>query len=204
MTDLRSKLIRLAHENPDLRPHLLPILKEAADESLDQFEVQVDRRLSSRKQTVVTTQTPFGNFMGHGKNAPEAMHDLQKQVEPWWVKETRRPPSDFRKVKWKMASAKTLRTAHAGNEILSRMVDERRFVKLYDEVEKQDEQSADLLLKVRGALVNALKISDNEYNALNRVQQLVASQGRWDIGLQRNNIFKAANLLGIKLPSAMF
>lgn len=28
--DLRSKVIRLAHENPALRPHLLPLLKEAA------------------------------------------------------------------------------------------------------------------------------------------------------------------------------
>lgn len=27
---LRSKVIRLAHQNPELRPHLLPLLKEAA------------------------------------------------------------------------------------------------------------------------------------------------------------------------------
>lgn len=30
MSDLRSKIIRLAHQNPALRPHLLPLLKEAA------------------------------------------------------------------------------------------------------------------------------------------------------------------------------
>lgn len=30
MADLRSKLIRLAHAKPDLRPVLLPLLKEAA------------------------------------------------------------------------------------------------------------------------------------------------------------------------------
>lgn len=29
MTNLRSKVIRLAHANPELRPHLLPLLKEA-------------------------------------------------------------------------------------------------------------------------------------------------------------------------------
>jgi hypothetical protein len=29
MTDLRERTIRLAHENPELRPHLLPILKKA-------------------------------------------------------------------------------------------------------------------------------------------------------------------------------
>ena len=33
MTTLRSKLIRLAHENPALRPQLLPLLKEAVDMS---------------------------------------------------------------------------------------------------------------------------------------------------------------------------
>lgn len=30
MPGLRSDLIRLAHENPDLRPHLLPLIHEAA------------------------------------------------------------------------------------------------------------------------------------------------------------------------------
>jgi hypothetical protein len=28
---LRSKVIRLAHQNPELRPHLLPLLKEGAE-----------------------------------------------------------------------------------------------------------------------------------------------------------------------------
>lgn len=32
--NLRSSLIRLAHTNPDLRPHLLPLLKEAGCEKL--------------------------------------------------------------------------------------------------------------------------------------------------------------------------
>lgn len=30
MPDLRNKLIRLAHQNPDLRPHLLPLLSKEA------------------------------------------------------------------------------------------------------------------------------------------------------------------------------
>ena len=32
--NLRSSLIRLAHTNPDLRPHLLPLLKEAGCDKL--------------------------------------------------------------------------------------------------------------------------------------------------------------------------
>jgi hypothetical protein len=96
------------------------------------------------------------------------------------------------------------KSAHAGYELLDRILDPRKFEALYHEVEKQDPQAAELLYEVRQALASALKISDNEYNALGRVQQLVAAQGRWDIGLQRNNIFKAADLLGMKLPSFMF
>lgn len=34
MSDLTKRLIRLAHENPELRPHLLPTLKEAAEPNL--------------------------------------------------------------------------------------------------------------------------------------------------------------------------
>lgn len=31
--DLRTKLIRLAHQNPSLRPHLMPLLKTAMDDN---------------------------------------------------------------------------------------------------------------------------------------------------------------------------
>ena len=34
MSDLRTRVIRLAHENPSLRPHLLPLLKEAASPAM--------------------------------------------------------------------------------------------------------------------------------------------------------------------------
>lgn len=34
MTSLRSKVIRLAHAKPELRPHLLPLLKQSAEEGL--------------------------------------------------------------------------------------------------------------------------------------------------------------------------
>ena len=87
---------------------------------------------------------------------------------------------------------------------MNRIFDEKAFFKLYREVTKQDKQSAELLREVWQKLSKTLDISDNEYNAMQRVTQLINSQGRWDIGLQRNNIFKAANLLGINLPSGSF
>jgi hypothetical protein len=67
-----------------------------------------------------------------------------------------------------------------------------------------DKQSAELLREVTHKLAASLALSDNEEMALNRLRGSLDSIGRWDADLQRNNIFKAANLLGIKLPSHMF
>jgi hypothetical protein len=44
MSDLRSKVIRLAHANPALRPHLLPLLKEAGGFPRVVKEVEDDYR----------------------------------------------------------------------------------------------------------------------------------------------------------------
>ena len=40
-SDLRRKLIRLAHENPKFRPHLLPLLKQAAGFPADSIGEEV-------------------------------------------------------------------------------------------------------------------------------------------------------------------
>jgi hypothetical protein len=42
MDTLRSKVIRLAHGNPELRPHLLPLLKTAS-RSLDQLRADLEK-----------------------------------------------------------------------------------------------------------------------------------------------------------------
>ena len=96
------------------------------------------------------------------------------------------------------------KTAHAGSEVLWRLLDQRDFFKLYRTVEKQDKQSAQLLKDITDKLADSLKIKDNEYNAISRLTQLIKGGQNWDISLQRNNIFKAADLMGIKLPSGMF
>lgn len=136
------------------------------------------------------------------------VRDLQHKVEVAQQIAGRDLTREFSLPSYRFASsgrvASRFLEAHAGRELLNRVIDEREFVLLLREVEKQDEQAAELLREVRMALAEAMKISDNEYNALSRVQQLVVARGRWDIGLQRNNIFKAADLLGIKLPSWNF
>jgi len=95
------------------------------------------------------------------------------------------------------------REAGTGHDILGELLDYRAFVKVYSGLRKVDAQSADLLREVWSKLSDSLDISSSERQALSRLRGIVDNPG-WDPSLQRNNIFKAADLLGIRLPSAMF
>lgn len=186
MADLKQQLLRIASDLPKgdpTRRSLLAALSPFHAPPDEQLQYVMDELRKAGEKGVRATELPHeGRILALTKRLAEADRG-RLYITP---------------------AGRQQKVAHAGREILSRIVDERAFLKLYNEVEKQDEQSAKLLREVRAKLAEALKITDNEYNALGRVQQLVAAQGRWDIGLQRNNIFKAADLLGMKLPSAMF
>lgn len=126
MSDLRSKILRLAHEKPELREHLLPLLDGSVGKTANSFDA-------------IEFILP--------------MNDMAK---------------------------------------------------LYHRVEKEDEQSAELLLSVYNTLRSRLKLVAGESEALGRLRELTMRGQKWDAALIRNNIFKAANALGMKLPSAMF
>jgi hypothetical protein len=70
--------------------------------------------------------------------------------------------------------------------------------------EKIDEQSADLLRQIYRHFSKRLQLTPNEQAAFNRLLTGMARENEWDGALHRNNIFKVANLLGIKLPSSIF
>jgi hypothetical protein len=81
----------------------------------------------------------------------------------------------------------------------------RGLYKLHTEMEKTgDKQSADLLRDVMDYFYKRLDLTDNEDAALNRLKGGIHSINSWEPDLHRNNIFKIANLLGMKLPSSMF
>ena len=67
-----------------------------------------------------------------------------------------------------------------------------------------EEQSQQLLADVMQALAKAMELTEGQMEALNRVVQVVANRDKWKPDLVRNNVFKAANALGMKLPSYMF
>ena len=73
-------------------------------------------------------------------------------------------------------------------------------------LEYRDEQSSKLVGEVYKTLSESTggDFNSDEKEALRRLQGAVANMGKWDAGLLRNNIFKAAHALGMKLPSFMF
>jgi hypothetical protein len=119
--NLRSKLIRLAHQNPELRGHLLPLLKQAGT-----------------------------------------------------------------------------------NDVLDFIIPQDDLGDVYNRLEKEDAQSAELLLSVYDAIRKRLELPHGEDEAVSRIRDLITRGKNWDVGLMRNNIFKAASLMGLKLPSHSF
>ena len=105
----------------------------------------------------------------------------------------------------RLAELRSRKQASTGRDILYSLLEERAFMKLYRKMEKNgDEQSTGLLRDITEKLTDALDLSTNEMAGLRRVQTCVENADRWDEALLRNNIFKAANHLGIRLPSGMF
>jgi hypothetical protein len=102
------------------------------------------------------------------------------------------------------AHSKKASTKTASDNLLWSIIDERGFHKLRRSLGKQkDEATVDMATKVSHHFMEKLTLNNNERGALNRLRQSVENPN-WDISQHRNNIFKAANLLGIKLPHMMF
>lgn len=92
----------------------------------------------------------------------------------------------------------------SGRRAFYKFVDNHELMKVYERLMKEDEQSAKLLLDVVQELQDRLDIDTGANEALSRVVGVARNGKHWDIGLLRNNIFKAANSLEMELPSHMF
>ena len=91
----------------------------------------------------------------------------------------------------------------ASNTLIHKVFDAKEWHNLVRKM-GDDEQSLSLMNDILMAFRRKLSLSGGEESALNRMLIGLSSVNRWDEGTHRNNIFKAADLLGIKLPSAMF
>jgi len=90
------------------------------------------------------------------------------------------------------------------DDVFYMILPQREVMKMYGRLEKEDDQSADLYQQVVRKLVSVLKLDSGEMEAMRRVLDITTRGQNWDIGLLRNNVFKAANAMGIRLPSGMF
>lgn len=91
-------------------------------------------------------------------------------------------------------------TEAKGQNMLWDLLDQR---KLSKQLSSMDEQSKKLLNQILDILGNTLTLPDRQGPAFNRLRNLISS-GQKDEANLRNQVFKIANELGIKLPSSSF
>ena len=87
-----------------------------------------------------------------------------------------------------------------GQNMLWDLIDQRKLGKLMGNM---DEQSKKLISQILDILQNSLTLPDRQGQAFNRLSNLVQSKQNNE-GMLRNQVFKIANELGIKLPSSSF
>ena len=88
----------------------------------------------------------------------------------------------------------------ASESLLYSIIDPKEMQKLKSEV---DEQTFKLATKVMIKLAKELKLTDAQNEAINRMKQSISGHISGE-AVHRNNIFKAANAIGIDLPSSSF
>jgi len=93
-----------------------------------------------------------------------------------------------------------------GYEVMYRLVGGReKLDRLWSYLEEVDGQTQDLAVEVCAKLAEKLRGADNNVvEAIDRIADSTRVLKGWDGRMHRNNIFKAANALGIKLPSGTF
>jgi len=88
-----------------------------------------------------------------------------------------------------------------GVDIFRSFVDPKKYIATRRNL-ANDKQSQDLLRQIQTELLDRLTPDDSTERALNRLSNLLS--GSQDPANLRNQIFKVANELGIRLPSGMF
>lgn len=99
----------------------------------------------------------------------------------------------------------TDKSASLARNMVFSVIDRKGLLKVQDIMRKAgDQQSVKLITEIQGTLVDLLNFTSSEEAAVHRLADLANRGPSWNIDLIRNNVFKAANGLGIKLPSGMF
>ena len=96
---------------------------------------------------------------------------------------------------------KTAKAITANSSLLESVISQHDLLKIEDRL---DEQTWRLVVEVYKKLQQDFMLTNDQQEAINRLQQSIKGAEAWTSALHRNNIFKAAHALGIALPSGMF
>lgn len=194
--DIARKLaIRVAYEHAELRPHILKAIKAAS---------------GGKTAAPWTGNLPKGWTQDSVKKFWDTLTGDVKHKVTKCMKEMEGKVDDTGAFCGSLADKATGDTswrgkkASSGRDLFEGLVDYSGLVSVYRTLSKVDRQAADLLRDVMDQLTEELELSRGAQEALNRVRTIASRGQSWDPALLRNNIFKAANLLGMKLPSGMF
>lgn len=130
-------------------------------------------------------------FMGESLFG-DSYHSGQKKVKKVTVVGSRKISSEL---------AKTAKSLTANSSLLDPLFTDRDVANLKGIV---DDQTYELAVEVYSTLREAFEPKGSQNEAINRLRQSVLRGGGMQADQHRNNIFKAAHALGIRLPSSMF
>ena len=82
MSNLRNKIIRLAHQNPNLRPHLLPLIKEASSiaEVRNVIESAILRRIDGFIQNYTGDDSLLGDYLKDNVKGVQLWGPVEEQL----------------------------------------------------------------------------------------------------------------------------
>lgn len=92
----------------------------------------------------------------------------------------------------------------ASQSLIEGLLPQRDVISCIRKIKKTDEQSSNLLRDAYLELSDQLDITDNQRYALNRMKNVVENCDRMQPAGIRNQVFKAADMLGMRLPSGIF
>lgn len=86
MSDLRTKLIRLAYENPELREHFLPLLKQSGEFTKDQWKKHKEKFPGAQAHMHTITDNPKSKSKSEDETeaGPSVSQDMKDKVLKEW------------------------------------------------------------------------------------------------------------------------
>lgn len=196
-----EELVKVAKELVSARKWLTKLISPSGDEFWEAYGPMVKDRNKATRFTnpKAAERAALGRFGRSGI----AFWESEKRHESLAQKEYR----DWSyEVEDEMVAAELVKVAKElmaweENSLIDGILDQNKLGDLNGYI---DDQTYDLMLEVYEKLQSDFKVSNSQNEAINRLKMCSNRARTMHPDEHRNNIFKAAHALGIKLPSSMF